>query len=363
MEGMRSFELVVFFHNLRGYDSHMIIRYGLHEIAELHKQYGLTRQFIIGKSAEKLSSFQFGRFTFRDSLLHLGCSLKRAVDNLIKSQYTFPICEKVGLHSILRQKGIYPYKWVDSVQKFEYMELPEIDAFYNDLIQKPCPPEDYEHAQKVWKTLGCKTFGEYHYHYLMADVVLLAEVFEEYRNKGLSEWELDPAQFVTAPSFTYKAFLKDINHPIQVMWEFEMYHFFRDALRGGYCSVGEQTYANVYKKKGECIVGFDMNSLYPTAMLHPMPLCDYAWITGEEGLAVLQDPSYDWLTSEVGYWLEVDIECPKEIHDRVAAYPLFPEKIDNKLKTTLYPKVQSAYRQSSTRHGVGISNHQSSSRN
>jgi hypothetical protein len=124
------------------------------------------------------------------------------------------------------------------------------------------------------------------------------------------------------------------------MWEFEMYHFFRDALRGGYCSVGEQTYANVYKKEGECIVGFDMNSLYPTAMLHPMPLCDYAWITGEEGLAVLQDPSYNWLESEVGYWLEVDIECPKEIHDRVAAYPLFPEKTDNKLKTPLYPKVQ-----------------------
>jgi hypothetical protein len=174
----------------------------------------------------------------------------------------------------------------------------------------------------------------------MADMVLLAEVFEEYRNKGLSEWQLDPVQFVTAPSYMYKAFLKDIGHPIQVMWEFEMYHFFRDALRGGFCSVGEQMYANVYKKEGEWIVGFDMNSLYPTAMLHPMPLCDYEWITGEEGLAVLQDSSYDWLTSEIGYWLEVDIECPKEIHDRVAAYPLFPEKIDENLKTTLYPKVQ-----------------------
>jgi hypothetical protein len=70
-----------------------------------------------------------------------------------------------------------------------------------------------------------------------------------------------------------------------------------------------------------------------------MPLSDYAWISGEEGFKVLHDTSYDWLSSNVGYWLEVDIECPEEIHDVVAAYPLFPEKVDGKLKATLYPKV------------------------
>jgi hypothetical protein len=197
LEGKNHFKLVIFFHNLRGYDSHMIIRYGLTEIAKLHGKDGTVEQFIIGKSAEKLSSFQFGHFVFRDSLLHLGCSLERAVDNLTKSQYSFPISEKLGLHPILRQKGIYLYKWVDSVEKFKWTELPGIEAFYNDLTQKPCSPEDYQHAQEVWKTLECKTFGDYRNYYLMADVVLLAEVFEEYRSKGLSEWQLDAAQFVT----------------------------------------------------------------------------------------------------------------------------------------------------------------------
>jgi hypothetical protein len=142
LEGKTHFNLVVFFHNLRGYDSHMIIRCDLSEIAKLYGKQGYIRQFIIGRSPEKISSFQFVHFIFRDSLLHLGCSLERAVENLIKSQYYFPFCEKVGLHPILRQKEIYPYKWVDSIQKFQCTELPGIDAFYNDLTQKPCSPSD-----------------------------------------------------------------------------------------------------------------------------------------------------------------------------------------------------------------------------
>jgi hypothetical protein len=89
----------------------------------------------------------------------------------------------------------------------------------------------------------------------MADVVLLAEVFEEYRTKGLSNWQLDPAQFVSAPSYTYKTFLKYIDQPIRVMWELEMYEFFRSALRGSYCSVGELAFANVYNKENEVYRG------------------------------------------------------------------------------------------------------------
>jgi hypothetical protein len=217
LEGKKELNLVVFFHNLRGYDSHMILRYGLMEIAKIHEKFGHIQQFIVGKSSEKLSSFQFGKFIFRDSLLHLGCSLERAVDNLNKSNYHFPICRQVNLHPIIRQKGIYPYKWVDSIKKFAETQLPDINNFHNDLTNEPCPQHEYQHAWDVWNTLKCSTFGDYHYYYLMADVVLLAEVFEEYRNKGLSNWQLDPAHFISAPSYTYKAFLKYIDKPIQVM--------------------------------------------------------------------------------------------------------------------------------------------------
>jgi hypothetical protein len=55
-----------------------------------------------------------------------------------------------------------------------------------------------------------------------------------------------------------------------------------------------------------------MNSLYYTAMLHPMPLSDFQWISGDEAYKVLHDLSYNWLELDTWYWLEVDIECPKK---------------------------------------------------
>jgi hypothetical protein len=97
------------------------------------------------------------------------------VNSLIKSNYHFPISEKFGLPKILREKGVYPYSWVDSIKKFKETSLPPIEAFYDDLKNRECPQEDNEHAQKVWKELSCKNFGEYHHYYLMGDVVLLAE--------------------------------------------------------------------------------------------------------------------------------------------------------------------------------------------
>jgi hypothetical protein len=284
--------MVIFFHNLRGYDGHILIRYGLSEIAQ-KLDIDVTSRFIIGKSSEKLSAFQFGPFIFRDSYLHLGCSLKVAVNNLIKSNYHFPISEKFGLPKILREKGVYPYSWIDSIKKFEQNCLPPIEAFYDDLKNRECSKEDYEHAQKVWRELSCKNFGEYHHYYLMADVVLLAEVFEEYRNKELEKWGLDPAHFVTVPSYTYKIFLKELEEPIQVLWDLSMFDFFRDSLRGGYCSVGEVTYANVYGKNNECIAGLDMNSLYPTSMRFSMPHSEFTWISGEEGERILYDSYYN----------------------------------------------------------------------
>jgi hypothetical protein len=102
------------------------------------------------------------------------------------------------------------------------------------------------------------------------------------------------------------------------------------------CSVGELTFANVYGKRAEIIIGFDMNTLYPRTMMFPLPCGEFTWVDPEEAMKALE--TYDVYTSPIGYYMEVDIEVPKEIHDLVSAYPLFSEVMDGKLKATLYNK-------------------------
>jgi hypothetical protein len=115
-----------------------------------------------------------------------------------------------------------------------------------------------------------------------------------------------------------------------------MYEFFHSAIRGGMCSVGELTFANVYGKSDEYIIGFDMNALYPKSMMFPLPCREFQWVEPEEAINSLS--TYDLESSPIGYYLEVHIDVPKEIHPLVSAYPLFPEILDGKLKATLYPK-------------------------
>jgi hypothetical protein len=292
---------------------------------------------MISKSKEKIKYFPYGPFVFTDTYNHLTASLDSLVETLTKSGHDFEIAQRVGLPKCLWSKGVYPYKWVDSIMKFDETSLPPIDYFHNDLTGEKCTLERYQKAQQVWKELGCKTFKDYHMGYLFADVILLAEVYTNYRKECMSQFGLDPARFVSVQSMTLTNWLKHISKPVGVLSDKEMYDFFRSAIRGGMCNVGEITYANVYGRKGEYIIGLDMNALYPTAMLFPLPSDEFQWVDPKEAEKVLC--TYDINQSEYGYMIECNIEVPDTIHDMVSAYPLLPEMIECKLKATLYNKI------------------------
>ena len=96
-------------------------------------------------------------------------------------------------------RGVYPYEFIDSWKKFDEKNLPPKKAFYNRLNMKGISDQDYEHAQQVWNTMERKTLGCYHDTFLATDVLLLADVFETFRNACLKKFKLDPAHFYTAP--------------------------------------------------------------------------------------------------------------------------------------------------------------------
>ena len=106
------------------------------------------------------------------------------------------------------RKGVYPYEYMDGWEKFEEAGLPPKDAFYSGLNMKGISDQDYEHAQQVWNTMEKKALGCYHNTYLKTDVLVLADVFEAFRDTCLKNYGLDPAHFYTTPGLEWQALLK-----------------------------------------------------------------------------------------------------------------------------------------------------------
>ena len=85
----------------------------------------------------------------------------------------------------MSQKGVYPYDFMDSFENFDLTEPPTKEQFYSTLNDQHITNGEYDHARKVWKTFKIKTMGEYHDLYLKSDVLLLADVFENFRKTCL----------------------------------------------------------------------------------------------------------------------------------------------------------------------------------
>ena len=168
---------------------------------------------------EKFITFGFGKIRFIDSLSFMGSSLANLTENL-KSKGTdkfknlnsyFKDYPEDDLE-LLRQKGLYPYSWVNGdPRKFEQTYLPPKSAFYDTLKEESVSEQDYLRAQLVWRKFNCKTFKDYHELYLMTDTLLLADIFEEFRNLCLENYHLDPCWFVSAPGLSEGAFLLNIS--------------------------------------------------------------------------------------------------------------------------------------------------------
>eukprot|EP00794_Sanderia_malayensis_P002657 gene2657-biopygen2200 len=136
---------------------------------------------------------------------------------------------------LLTRKGVYPYDWVDSIEKMQETCLPPKEAFYNKLYDSSISDEDYTYAQQVWQFFKCQTFQDYHELYLKTDVLLLADVFESFRKQSLKFYKLDPAHYLTAPSLAWDAMLKMTGVTLELLSEEkkDIHLMIEDGIRGG----------------------------------------------------------------------------------------------------------------------------------
>ena len=100
---------------------------------------------------------------------------------------------------LLLRRGVYPYEYVDSWERFDETLLPVKEAFYSNLNMEDITDVDYRHAKRVFKNLSNKNLGNYHDFYVHGDTLLLADVFENFRNTCIKVYELDPENFLSAP--------------------------------------------------------------------------------------------------------------------------------------------------------------------
>ena len=122
---------------------------------------------------------------------------------------------------------------MDSHEKFEMNELPSRSCFYNDILKKDISDEDYEFAQTLWNAYNLKNMGELHDLYMETDVLLLADIFENFRDFSIANYGLDPAHFTTAPGLSWSAALLKTKQVLEIPTDPNMHIFFDRGMRGG----------------------------------------------------------------------------------------------------------------------------------
>ena len=178
----KTYQIPVVFHNLRGYDAHHLMQ----AISQLQKEVKC-----IANNMEKYITFSVGNIRFIDSLNFLQASLDSLVSATPKESLKITSTISKG-SDLLYKKGIYPFEYVDSWERFSETKLPDKETFYSKLNDEHIIDEEYAHAKTVWETFECKTLGDYHDLYVKTDVALLADVFENFRNLCQEQYGLDP---------------------------------------------------------------------------------------------------------------------------------------------------------------------------
>lgn len=328
------FFIPVVFHNSKNYDSHIIIK-------NLEKRYVQKKDkiHVIANNKEKYISFQIGPFKFIDSLQFLNSSLETLVTNL-KRDGTEKFLH-LNRHfsdeaefNLLTRKGVFCYEYMTGFEKFYEKQLPSREAFNSCLSGEECSPEDYLHAKNVWNTFNCQNIQNYHDLYLKTDVLLLADVFENFRTFALTHYRLDPAFYLTIPSLAWDAMLKMTNVCLELYTEPNHLLRTESGIRGGVASINCRYAAanNKYcpdtfdpQKPNEYLIYLDANNLYGWAMSQPLPYGDFKDLTDSE-ITNLDIMNVDPL-GDIGYFVECDLSYPNHLHAIHNDYPLAPETI------------------------------------
>jgi len=339
-----SLKIPVFFHNGSGYDFKHFIR----------KLYKIDKDLkVLSQTEEKYYSISVNvaetniTFEFKDSLRFLLKSIDKSATvlykknsgglNNFKNLVSFfrenftNISDEIL--ELLVQKGVFPYEYLDSFERLNETEYPSFERFYDSLKEKHINEEDYNRGKKLFDYFKCKAFKEYMELYLRCDVLILADVFEAFRDMSMKHYGLDPAHYISSPGLSQDAMLKYTKAEPELLTDPDMLYMILEGIRGGLSGImtryveANNKYMINYdpKKESSYLVPVDANNLYGDAMSFPLPYNKYKWCNKEEldylSKNLLEIPN----DNSIGYHIRCDINYPKQLHDSHNDYPFFPE--------------------------------------
>ena len=345
----KSLILPVIFHNLQGYDAHLFIKQLSGLKGELNCIPSTEEKYVSFSKKIKVDEYKSRKtgemvslnfeIRFIDSFKFLQTSLANLVGNLQPDDFQNTKEIMKDNIELLVRKGVYPYDYVSSLEKLTETQLPTKEQFYSRLNDEDISDEDYQHAQNVWNTFKCQTIRDYHDLYLKSDVLLLADVFENFRRTCLKHYKLDPAHYYTSPGLAWDACLKETGQQLELLCDYDMLMMIERGIRGGMTHIAKRyseannKYMKDYDpdKPSKYIQYLDANNLYGWAMSQSLPTNGFKWIsnlTKEKVMEILEKTNSSMNDmGKTGYIFEVDLEYPKELWKSHNDYPLAPEKM------------------------------------
>ena len=279
-----------------------------------------------------------------DSMQFMNSSLDKLVKNLSDENFKYLVEEFSSKNlELLKQKSAYPYEYMNNFEKFDGEKLPARKYFYSSTKDGKTSDDgkisnghtsvnDYLTCEKTWNKFEMKNMGDYYDPYLRKDVLLLADVIEKFIDTCLKYYGLDPCHYFSSPGLSWDAMLKmtDIN-----LSDINKYLFIEKGLRGGISYIAKRygkannKYINDYdpKKPSTFLSYLDMNNLHGGAVSEYLPCGRFKGLKNVDKFDVMSINKCNSIEkSPIGYFLEVDLEYPDELHESHNDYPLASEK-------------------------------------
>ncbi|GBB89790.1 hypothetical protein RclHR1_01660009 [Rhizophagus clarus] len=331
----------VVFHDFWGYDSHLVCESVGHSV-------NAHQIKVIAETFERYKSMKVGQLKYINSQQFMNNSLASLTKNLgdnhpIMTKHFKELGYTDEQLDLVYRKGVYPYDYIDSHDRFLETELPLYHEFHSTLKGK-ITLDDYQHAQKVWKEFRCQNLGEYHDLYLKTDVLSLADVWTEFRKMSMEYYELDPSHYVSAPSLSWDAMLKMTGVRIKLFTDMAMHDFTKKAKRGGISMACQRYFKANNPKMGEAydpskptswISYVDATNLYGHSISQYLSIRNYKWGTSRGYL--LNNPAMQKKLLNMalkikpdakrGCYLNINSHFPLKTHDYLSDLPPAVENI------------------------------------